>query len=107
MVPVRITAETFHEHALRVVRQSGILVDFSQSDAFDTMTARCLEALPQQAPDCRRRSSIDGRSEASRVDLESSLWSSTQPKAAFDHGNIWVSHSLSTRSVLKVHPVLP
>jgi len=51
MVPVRITAETFHELALRVVRRSGLLVDFSQSDAFDTMTARCLEALPQQAPD--------------------------------------------------------
>ncbi len=51
MAPVRTTAETFHEYALHVARRSGLVVDFTLPTAFETITAHCLQALTQLAPD--------------------------------------------------------
>lgn len=51
VAPVRSSAETFHEYALRVVRRSGEVVDFSLATAFDTLATQCIDALTQSAPD--------------------------------------------------------
>lgn len=51
VAPVRSTAETFHEFALRVVRRSGHTVDFSLSTAFDTVAAQCINLLSMVPPD--------------------------------------------------------
>lgn len=51
VAPVRTTVETFHEFALRMVRRSGQVVDFSLATAFDTIAAQCIETLTESAPD--------------------------------------------------------
>lgn len=51
VAPVRTRTETFHELALRLLRQSGETVDFQQAGAFDRIAARCLELLASSAPD--------------------------------------------------------
>jgi superfamily I DNA and RNA helicase len=51
LAPVRTSAETFHEFALRMVRRSGQVVDFSLATAFDTIAEQCIDLLTQQAPD--------------------------------------------------------
>ena len=51
VAPVRTTAETFHEFALRVVKRSGQSVDFGLPTAFDTVAAQCIELLGSSAPD--------------------------------------------------------
>lgn len=51
VAPVRTSAETFHEFALRVVRRSGQVVDFSLPTAFDTIADQCIEVLAQTDPD--------------------------------------------------------
>ena len=44
--PLRTPAETFHEYAVRVVRRFGQSVDFSLSDAFQTIATQCMSILP-------------------------------------------------------------
>lgn len=51
IAPVRTPAETFHEYALRVVRRSGTVVDFSKSTAFDDIARQCAQVLEQSDPD--------------------------------------------------------
>ena len=51
LAPVRTTAETFHELALRVTRRSGAVVNFSLPNAFGIMATHCTETLAQSAPD--------------------------------------------------------
>lgn len=51
LVPVRTTAETFHEYAQRVVRRNGEAVDFKQNGAFDKLALRCIELLELAEPD--------------------------------------------------------
>lgn len=51
VAPVRTPAETFHEYALRVVRRSGEVVDFSKPTAFDDIARRCANILEQTDPD--------------------------------------------------------
>ena len=51
IAPVRTPAETFHEYALRVVRRSGIDVDFSQPQAFENIASLCIERLSHSDPD--------------------------------------------------------
>ena len=51
VAPVRTPAETFHEFALRVVRRTGQVVDFSLPTAFDTIADQCIEALAQTDSD--------------------------------------------------------
>ncbi len=51
VAPVRTTAETFHEFAVRVVKRAGHTVDFSLPSAFDVLAAHCIELLDQSAPD--------------------------------------------------------
>jgi hypothetical protein len=51
VAPVRTPAETFHEFALHIVRSTGQTVDFNLSNAFDTITSRCIEALTESEPD--------------------------------------------------------
>ena len=49
--PVRTSAETFHEYAVRVVRRSGQAVDFSIPDTFQTIATQCIAALLDYEPD--------------------------------------------------------
>ena len=49
--PIRTSAETFHEYAVRVVRRSGQTVDFSLPDAFQSVATRCMATLPGCDPD--------------------------------------------------------
>ncbi len=51
LAPVRTTAETFHEYALRIVRRSGQPVDFGQTNAFDDIAVRCIALLEESVPD--------------------------------------------------------
>lgn len=51
LAPVRTSAETFHDFALRVVRRSGHTVDFSLPTAFDTIASQCAQALSHSDPD--------------------------------------------------------
>lgn len=51
VAPVRTPAETFHEYALRLVRRSGTVVDFSLPTAFDVMARQCVEILDSSEPD--------------------------------------------------------
>jgi len=51
VAPVRTPSETFHEYALRVVRRSGTLVDFSKPSAFDDIANQCVEILNNSDPD--------------------------------------------------------
>lgn len=51
VAPVRTTSETFHEFALRVVKRSGGQTDFSQPNAFDTLTSTCIDLLKDIEPD--------------------------------------------------------
>ena len=51
VAPVRTTAETFHEFALRIARRDGLIVDFGLASAFDSVAARCIELLSVSAPD--------------------------------------------------------
>ncbi|MFM7506936.1 MAG: NERD domain-containing protein [Rubrivivax sp.] len=43
--PVRVLAETFHEHALRVCRRGGMAVDFGEPGVFDRLAQGCIAAL--------------------------------------------------------------
>ena len=51
VAPVRATAETFHEFALHVARQSGQAIDFSQPGAFEIIATHCIDALATREPD--------------------------------------------------------
>ncbi|MEI8324548.1 MAG: AAA family ATPase [Betaproteobacteria bacterium] len=51
VAPVRATAETFHEFALHVARQSGQVIDFSQPAAFETIASHAIAALATRDPD--------------------------------------------------------
>jgi molybdopterin-guanine dinucleotide biosynthesis protein len=51
VAPVRTRAETFHEFALRVVKRSGQSVDFSKSNAFETLVNQCMAELETSEPD--------------------------------------------------------
>ena len=51
VAPVRTPAETFHEFALRLVRRTGQVVDFSLPTAFETLATQCIETLAQTDPD--------------------------------------------------------
>ncbi|MCF8211960.1 MAG: ATP-dependent helicase [Rhodoferax sp.] len=51
VAPVRTPAETFHEFALRVVRRSGGVVDFSTPSAFADMASQCVEVLSNSDAD--------------------------------------------------------
>jgi len=51
VAPVQTPAETFHEYALRVVRRTGTVVDFSQPTAFDSIASQCVQMLTQSDPD--------------------------------------------------------
>ncbi len=51
VAPVQTPAETFHEYALRIVRRTGTVVDFSQPTAFNTIASLCLEAMTKIDPD--------------------------------------------------------
>jgi hypothetical protein len=50
VAPVKVSVETFHECALRTVRGTGLVVDFSQPAAFDTMARQCAEVLAKSDP---------------------------------------------------------
>ncbi len=51
VAPKGVCTETFHELALRLVRQSGAVVDLQQAGAFDRLTTQCLALLKESAPD--------------------------------------------------------
>jgi hypothetical protein len=51
LIPVRMSAETFHEYARRIVHRSGEAVDFKQDSAFAKLAERCIELLEQAEPD--------------------------------------------------------
>lgn len=51
VAPVRTPTETFHEYALRMVRRSGTVVDFSLPTAFDEIASQCVEILDRSDPD--------------------------------------------------------
>jgi hypothetical protein len=51
VAPVRVLAETFHEHALRVCRRSGMEIDFASPGMFDRLAQGCIAALRDAEPD--------------------------------------------------------
>lgn len=51
VVPVRVQAQTFHEYATRVARESGQVVDFDLPGAFDALANICIEHLAASEPD--------------------------------------------------------
>ncbi len=51
LAPVRTPAETFHELALRLARQSGLTENFSLPGGFDILAAHCTEVLAERDPD--------------------------------------------------------
>jgi len=51
VAPVRTTAETFHEFAVRVVKRSGQTVDFSLVNAFESVATQCIALLDSTTPD--------------------------------------------------------
>ena len=51
VAPVRVLAETFHEHALRVCRRSGMAIDFASPGMFDRLAQGCIAALRDAEPD--------------------------------------------------------
>ena len=51
VAPVRTPAESFHEFALRVVRRSGHVVDFSRLTSFAVIAELCAQELAQRDPD--------------------------------------------------------
>lgn len=51
LVPVRVTAETFHERALRMARAAGQPVNFDEPGTFDRLARHCLAATRDARPD--------------------------------------------------------
>lgn len=51
VAPVRVLAETFHQHALRVCRRSGMEIDFAAQGMFDRLAQGCIAALRDAEPD--------------------------------------------------------
>lgn len=51
VAPVRVLAETFHQHALRVCRRSGMAIDFASPGMFDRLAQGCIAALRDAEPD--------------------------------------------------------
>lgn len=51
VAPVRVLAETFHQHALRVCRRSGMEIDFAAPGMFDRLAQWCIAALRDAEPD--------------------------------------------------------
>jgi hypothetical protein len=51
VAPVRVLAETFHQHALRVCRRSGMAIDFALPGMFDRLAQGCIAALRDAEPD--------------------------------------------------------
>jgi hypothetical protein len=51
VAPVTTPVETFHEFALRGVRASGVLVDFSKPKTFELIAGQCVEQLKNAEPD--------------------------------------------------------
>ena len=49
--PVRVPAETFHEHALRKARRDGLPIDFESRSLFREVEAHCIERLAGSEPD--------------------------------------------------------
>ena len=51
VAPIKTPAETFHEYAVRVLRSSGLPVDFARNNAFAEIEARCIGQLAILPPD--------------------------------------------------------
>ncbi|MEY3295097.1 MAG: hypothetical protein RLZZ451_1145, partial [Pseudomonadota bacterium] len=51
VAPVRVLAETFHQHALRVCRRRGMAIDFALPGMFDRLAQGCIAALRDADPD--------------------------------------------------------
>ena len=51
VAPVRVLAETFHQHALRVCRRRGMAIDFALPGMFDRLAQGCIAALRDAEPD--------------------------------------------------------
>lgn len=51
VAPVRVLAETFHQHALRVCRRSGMAIDFASPGMFDRLAQGGIAALRDAEPD--------------------------------------------------------
>jgi len=51
VAPLRTPTETFHEYAVRVLRNAGQPVDFTAVGAFDTIASQCIVLLEGREPD--------------------------------------------------------
>ncbi|MFZ4651741.1 MAG: AAA family ATPase, partial [Rubrivivax sp.] len=51
VLPVRTTAETFHQMADRLARGAGLVIDYAAPDAFDTLAAHAASRLGAAEPD--------------------------------------------------------
>ena len=51
VAPVRTSTETFHEYAVRVLRNAGQPVDFAAAGAFDAIARQCIALLEDRQPD--------------------------------------------------------
>ncbi len=51
VAPVRVLAETFHQHALRVCRRRGMAIDFALPGMFDRLAQGGIAALRDAEPD--------------------------------------------------------
>jgi hypothetical protein len=51
VAPLRTRAETFHEYAVRLCRQAGVTVDFTQPGVFDRVAQACVDIVRDAEPD--------------------------------------------------------